>query len=305
MEQFEQLSEKMKRHLESVAQQTSIGSTEEALPAVVENWFEKTHLFHEQIESLHMTREDEFSAADPRGALLLTYSGSLIVLGPVDVGGTAASSPEVSPIRSFEYASIALRSDVPELTGADAVQLTDDLRVDSVAAFSGAPIKRSSEILFIASFSEDVKPADQVERLRQASIFLTNSFVHANRTLTADPEGAPDRFTLRSIVQYVAARNGATQAQAKSIIDDYLMTIETGLMLGERVSLGQLGTVDLHVRAAQKARVGRNPATGAELLIPAKAEHAVPRFKATTRLRERASLVPVERVRTESGNSGA
>ncbi|TVR91310.1 MAG: HU family DNA-binding protein [Spirochaetaceae bacterium] len=301
MEQFEQLPERIQRHLKSVAQQTGIGAAEEALPVVVENWLEKTHLFNEQIESLHMTREELFSHADPRGALLLTYSGSLIVLGPADLSSAAAKDPEYSPTRSFEYASIALRTDVPELTSADSVQLAGDLQKDSVAVFSSAPIKQSSEILFIASFLEGVKAADQIERLRQASIFLTNSFVHANRTLTTNPEAAPDRFTLRSIVQYVAARNDTTQAQTKSIIDDYLMTIETGLMIGERVSLGLLGTVELHVRPAQKARVGRNPATGEELLIPAKPEQAVPRFKAASRLRERASLVPVERIRPDSG----
>ncbi len=301
MEQFEQLPERIQRHLESVAQQTDIGSAEEALPVVVENWLEKTHLFNEQIESLHMTREELFSQADPRGALVLTYSGSLIVLGPVDLGRAAANSPEHPPTRSFEYASIALRTDVPELTAADSVQLAGDLQKDSVAVFSDAPIKQSSEILFIASFPEGVKAPDQIERLRQASIFLTNSFVHANRTLTTSPEAAPDRFTLRSIVQYVAARNETTQAQTKSIIDDYLMTIETGLMIGERVSLGLLGTVELHVRPAQKARVGRNPATGEELLIPAKPEQAVPRFKAASRLRERASLVPVERIQPDTG----
>lgn len=302
MEQFDQLPDRIKRHLESVAQQTDIGSAAEALPAVVENWFQKTHLFHEQIQSLHMTREDTFSHTDPRGALLLTYSGSLIVLGPA-ASGVAGAGAEQPPERSFEYASIALRTDVPELSSAASVRLAGDLCIDSVASFSGAPIQQSSEILFIASFPGELKAAEQTERLRQASIFLTNSFVHANRTLTAVPEGAPDRFTLRSIVQYVAARNGATQAQTKSIIDDYLMTIETGLILGERVSLGQLGTVELHIRPAQKARVGRNPATGEELLIPAKAEQPVPRFKAATRLRERAAVVPVERVRPESGDS--
>ncbi len=302
MEQFDQLPDRIKRHLESVAQQTDIGSAAEALPAVVGNWFQKTQLFHEQIQSLHMTHEDTFAHTDSRGALLLTYSGSLIVLGPAASGTSLASEGE-SPERSFEYASIALRTDVPELSSAASVQLTGDLHVDSVAGFSGAPIKQSSEILFIASFSEELKAAEQSERLRQASIFLTNSFVHANRTLTAVPEEAPDRFTLRSIVQYVAARNGTTQTQTKSIIDDYLMTIETGLMLGERVSLGQLGTVELHIRPAQKARVGRNPATGEELLIPAKPEQPVPRFKAAARLRERSSVVPVERIRPETEDS--
>lgn len=302
MEQFDQLPERMKRHLESVAQQTNIGSAENALSAVVDNWFEKTHLFNEQIQSLHMTREELFSRTDSRGALVLTYSGSLIVLGPASAG-TASADSETSPERSFEYASIALRTDVPELSSAPAVQLTGDLQIDSVASFSGAPIKQSSEILFIASFAEEPTATEQAERLRQAAIFLTNSFVHANRTLTAAPAEAPDRFTLRSIVQYVAARNGTTQTQTKSIIDDYLMTIETGLMLGERVSLGQLGTVELHIKAAQKARVGRNPATGEELLIPAKPEQPVPRFKAATRLRDRASVVPVERVRPENGTS--
>ena len=286
MEEFRELPESIQRQLNAVADQTGIVPPEAALQAVTENWVEKHRLYREQVAALHMVDETYFAIDDPRGALLLTYSGSLVVLGPRGEDG-----------RRFEYASISIRTDVPDLAGGEAVEVLDDIRLGSVARFRSAPIERSSEIYAIASFNQDVPLSEQTERLRQAEIFLTNGFINANRSLTGDPTETPDRFTARSIVQYVAARNATTQTLAKSIIDDYISTLESGVLLGECVSIGHLGKISLSVRPAQKPRMGRNPATGEEILIPAKPEHPVPRFNASGRLKERAAAVPVERVR--------
>ena len=52
-------------------------------------WFEKKAMFEGQIKALDMRELERFSADDPRGALLLTWSGSLLSMGPrqADTGG--------------------------------------------------------------------------------------------------------------------------------------------------------------------------------------------------------------------------
>jgi len=242
-----------------------------------------------------MVIEGQIDPEDQRGMLLLTYSGSLLVLGPLGADGQDATSGDLAG-RLFEYASISLRQDVPDLLTAVGVQVKSPVAVDKTVELTGGPIQRSSDLLQIASFDVSLSPIDQRERLRQAAIFLTNGFVKANQT-TLDDDLKLDHFTLRSMVKYIASRNDTTQTLTRSVIDDFLTMIEAGMLLGERVSLGSLGKASLNVRGAQKARMGRNPATGEEMLISAKPETPVPRFSFSSRVKDRVSRVPVERLR--------
>lgn len=283
-----EITDRIRRHLEAVTASSGLPDTPDSLARITENWTAKRRLFGEQIDALSMESVSSYSAVDTGGLLLLTYSGSLLILGPADEGG-----------RSLEYASISLRSDVPDLVTASGVSLESDVAVDQIVTLSNSPVERSSEILQIATFPHGVSKADQNERLRQAAIFLTNGFVKANQT-TLEDDVQLDHFTLRSMIHYIAARNGATQSLTRSIVDDFLTMVESGMLLGERVSLGSLGKASLSVRAAQKPRMGRNPGTGQEILIPAKPEAAVPRFGFSSRVKDRATRVPVERVTGES-----
>ena len=280
---FAELPERIRRHLEAITESSGLPPGEESLERVTRNWLAKRELFVEQRKALDMTEESRFAAEDPRALLLLTYSGSLICLGPSTDEG-----------RSFEYASIKLRADVPDILVTEGCGLAEDAVVDAPLRFSGCPVESSSEILFIASFDPGLSVSDQQQRLLEAAIFLTNGFVKENQSLTV--QGGVDHFTMKSIVQYLAKRNSITQNLARSILDDYLTMLESGALLGERVPLGRLGRLYLGTRGAQKARVGHNPATGEELLIPAKPETAVPRFSFSKQLKERASRVPPERI---------
>lgn len=230
-----------------------------------------------------MTAEDRFPAEDPRAALLLTYSGSLVCLGPLTESG-----------RTFEYASIKLRADVPDIVVTEGCNLAEEATADAPVRLATCPIESTSELLFIASFDPSLSPGEQEQRLLEATIFLTNGFVKENQSLTV--QGGVDHFTMKSIVQYLAKRNGVTQTLARRLVDDYLTMLESGALLGERVPMGRLGRLFLGTRSAQKARVGHNPATGEELLIPAKPETAVPRFAFSKHIKERASRVPPERI---------
>lgn len=283
MESFGELPERIQRHLEAITESSGLPPGEESLTKITENWTAKRRLFVEQREALDMTEEERFSAEDPRAALLLTYSGSLICLGPLTEGG-----------RTFEYASIKLRADVPDIVVTEGCNLAEEARVDAPVRFVTCPVESTSEVLFIASFDPELSPNEQEQRLLEAAIFLTNGFVKENQSLTV--EGGVDHFTMKSIVQYLAKRNGVTQTLTRRLLDDYLTMLESGALLGERVPLGRLGRLFLGTRAPQKARVGRNPATGQELLIPAKPETAVPRISFSKHLKDRASRVPPERV---------
>jgi nucleoid DNA-binding protein len=92
---------------------------------------------------------------------------------------------------------------------------------------------------------------------------------------------------------YIASKNGISQKFTRQILEDYVNVIETGVLLGAGVPFGKIGKIFLKKRPAQKARVGRNPATGEEITIKAKPEIFIPRISFSKHLRERASALKV------------
>ncbi|MFP4563770.1 MAG: HU family DNA-binding protein, partial [Spirochaetia bacterium] len=59
-------------------------------------------------------------------------------------------------------------------------------------------------------------------------------------------------------------------------------------------SLGRLGRISIKRRPPQKARVGRNPATGEEMTIPAKPARGVPKISFSKHLKQRAAEVELD-----------
>lgn len=246
-------------------------------------WKKKHDLFIAQIASIGMILVPSIEASDSRGAILLTYSGSLISLGPVRNGK-----------RWLEYASIKFRYDVPNFVRGSSVVLTHGATENKPAVFEGCSLTQSSAVYHIAVCPEGTKENDQDERIREATIYLTNGFVKLNRTIACSSETSLDQFTHKSIVNYVAKKNEITQTVARSLIDDFVSTIEAGMLLGERVSIGHLGNASLRLQAPKKARVMKNIATGEDMLVPAKPATYAPKFSFSRQLKEKAALVRTE-----------
>ncbi len=277
----EVLTERVKRHLKSVTDSSGLPPGQDSLARITGNWLEKRRLFEEQTRLLDMETPPRVELEDPRGMIFLTYSGSIISLGRD--GGQG---------RRFEYASIELRSDVPGLVKGDGVTLEEAVTVDSPARFSSSPIERSSDVLLIAVCPSEVSPSEEEKRIHEATVFLTNGFIKLNRTLTI-PDDSIGHFTVRNMVAYLARRHELPQTFVRRIVDDYLTMVEAGTLMGETVPVGSLGRLRLSKRPAQKARVGRNPATGEEITIPAQPERFMPRMSFSARFKERSASVPL------------
>jgi nucleoid DNA-binding protein len=276
----EKLTPEIEEHLHTVTESSGLAAGEESFRLIKSNWLQKRDLFQSQTKALHMSTLDSLAQNDGRGVLLLSWSGSLISLGAAGESG-----------RAFEYASIKLRSDVPDIVKTEGVTIAGDIVLGKPAYFSNCPVNASSNILIIAVCDPSLSLSEQNEIIREATIFLTNGFLKLNKTLGLTAAAAAediDHFTMRSMTAYTARRNKLSQSQVREVIDDFLATAETGMLLGERVPLGKIGRLYLKKRAAQKARMGHNPATGEEMLIKAKPETAVPRINFSGRLKEKA-----------------
>lgn len=275
------LDETTRSHLTGLLKTSGLPQTEETLRTLAGVWLQKKKLFEEQIRALDMLQAPTLPASDPRGALLLTASASLVSVGPQEPEG-----------RRLEYSSIQLRTDVPHLLSVDRAGLQGDLEVGREARFTSSPLKTTSPLLLIAVCDPAVGAEEQAKRLREATIFLTNRFVKINRTVTAPGADTPEQFNTRSLVTFLARRNGLRQKQVRRLLEDYHLLLESGLLLGERVRLGRIGTFCLRKLPARKARVGVNPATGQPLTIRARPETHAPRLAFSRRLKERARQLP-------------
>ena len=80
------------------------------------------------------------------------------------------------------------------------------------------------------------------------------------------------------LIEAVAKDAGISKALAGKVLDSTVDAITKGLGKGERVALVGFGTFSVNAR---KARTGRNPRTGKEIMIPAT---KVARFKAGNKL---------------------
>ncbi len=88
----------------------------------------------------------------------------------------------------------------------------------------------------------------------------------------------PEKFTVASMTTYIADLRDISKKDAKEFLDSVFHLVESGVMAGERVPLGNMGKIFVKIKPATKARLGRNPLTGEAIKIGAKKATKVPKF---------------------------
>lgn len=101
----------------------------------------------------------------------------------------------------------------------------------------------------------------------------------AAKAATSKSVTAPT-VTLKQIGADLAEKHELTKKQTNLILDDLVEQLVKNLKKGNRVRMAGLGILQVRKRAA---RMGRNPATGESIKIPAKKKIA---FRAAKELKE-------------------
>ncbi len=169
---LDQIPADIQNHIRSITKSSGLPDTDESVELIAEAWLEKKRIFEQEIEKRGMEEVDDLSQDEERGALILTYSGSLLTIGPL-----------VDDSRKVDYVSIGLREDVPESAHHDNAKLTGDIAVDEVASFSPGPIKQSSAIFKIAIATEELPVDEEEELLSNVTEILSEEFVQVNKTV--------------------------------------------------------------------------------------------------------------------------
>ncbi|MCD6398138.1 MAG: HU family DNA-binding protein [Spirochaetaceae bacterium] len=276
---FNDLPEQIQLHMESLIKSSKLPDNEDFKTLLADTWNRKCLLFEQQVKILEMEIISSMEAEDPRGVIVLTYSGSIVSINPKE------------DTREVEYASIHLRSDVPKTVSILATNIEGNIEFGKAVEFSTGQLKKTSAAYMIAVCKTNISIEKQKERIREGTIYLTNGFMKINRSIHLDKTNIPDQFTGKSMSRYIAKKHNITGTLAKKIIDDYILLIETGMMLGENIPLGRIGRLSLKRKDAQKARIIRHPETGEELTIKAKPPISVPKISFSKYIKEKAACI--------------
>lgn len=173
---LDQIPEKIHGHIRDITKSSGLENTDESVEKIAEGWLEKNRVFEDERANQNMEEVDMFEKGDERGAIALTFSGSLINIGPV-VDGT----------RKAGYASIGLRKDVPDLLTNDNSELLNDIVLDKPIEFVKGPVKRTSPIYKIIVCKDNLSVEEQEEKIDEATMVIMDEFVDVNtKTLMID-----------------------------------------------------------------------------------------------------------------------
>ena len=171
-EYLDQIPAEVQDHIRQITKSSGLPDDEESVEMIAKGWLEKKELFENQLIESGMMEAEELDQDDEQGCLAMTYSGSLLNIGPIIEGA-----------RTVQYASIGLRQDVPETASKDESQLGSDVRIGEPVRFSPGPIQSSSPIFKIAVTTGDLEPEEQEETITKATMILAEGFVEVNKDL--------------------------------------------------------------------------------------------------------------------------
>jgi hypothetical protein len=174
-EYLEEIPPEIRDHIRQITRTSGLGDTEEAVEMIARGWLEKKALFESQVADMGMEEIDCLEQEDEQGCLAMTYSGSLLNIGPLREEG-----------RTVQYASIGLRQDVPEAAGRENSRLGGDVTIGRPATFAPGPIQSSSPIFKIAVTGADLDLDEQEEQITRATLILTEEFVEVNKELETE-----------------------------------------------------------------------------------------------------------------------
>jgi hypothetical protein len=172
---LDQIPDRLRTHIHEITKTSGLPPGDESVELIAEGWLEKKRTFEEKIGSLNMEEIDFFPGNDERGALVMTYSGSLVLIGPL-----------VEDSRKAQYISIGLRKDVPDIVDKTDSKLSKDVAVDETVEFEVGPVKSTSQVFKIAVLTEKLPAIEQQQKISEATQVITEEFVEVNKTIIAE-----------------------------------------------------------------------------------------------------------------------
>lgn len=167
-----QLPPEIQVHIKGITKSSGLPDEAESYEKIAQGWLEKKQIFEEQIANQNMIEVESLAVDDEKGAVALTFSGSLVLIGPL-----------VENFRKAAYNSIGIRKNVPDSMIQENSKLAGDINVNKPIQFETGPVKSTSAIFKIAVCEEDLAADKQEEIISEVTVIMTNEFVEVNKAL--------------------------------------------------------------------------------------------------------------------------
>ncbi|MFP4430669.1 MAG: hypothetical protein ACLFPV_05425 [Spirochaetaceae bacterium] len=168
-EHFDKLPEPVREHLRLLVEPAGLKDVAGGEELLAEGWLVKQRAFEHHTSSRGMIGAESYSKDESAGALMMTYSGSIVSIGPVTDG-----------TRDVAYASIGIRRDVPQMLVTQDTMLAGDVTVGGVVQFEESPVQKTSPVYAIMVFDASLPPAKENAALAELTEALTERFVDIN-----------------------------------------------------------------------------------------------------------------------------
>lgn len=169
-EYWDRLPERVKEHLELLVEPAGLKDTADADEILARAWLEKHDAFEFHTADRGMKGVDSFSKDETTGALAMTFSGSIVSIGPATEEG-----------RDVAYASIGARKDVPKMSVKQVSRLAEDAAVGAVIRFDEGPVQQTSPVYAMAMFDAVSDATKESAALVELTQVLTERFVDINK----------------------------------------------------------------------------------------------------------------------------
>lgn len=167
-----QLPPEIQVHIKGITKSSGLSDDDESYEKIAQAWVDKKKIFEDQIAENGMIEIDTLPFDDEKGAVALTYSGSLVLIGPI-----------IDGFRKAGYNSIGIRKNVPDSMVKENSKLASDININSPIEFEVGPVKSTSSIFKIAICEGEIEVAEQEEKISEVTVILTDEFVDVNKAL--------------------------------------------------------------------------------------------------------------------------
>ncbi len=171
-ETFDQLPSAIQVHIKNITASAGLPDDEESYERLAKGWQEKEVVFTKELSEQRMVEVTSLKKENSKGAIALTYSGSLVLIGPL-----------LENKRKCGYNSIGIRKDVPKTIVDDESILAEDIQVHQPIKFEKGPIQSTSAIYKIAICEDELEVLEEQEKISEVTIMVAGEFADINKAL--------------------------------------------------------------------------------------------------------------------------
>lgn len=171
-DKFERLPAAIQVHIKNITAAAGLPDNEDSYEKLAGGWQDKEDVFTKELAEQGMVEVKLLKKENPKGAIALTYSGSLVLIGPL-----------IENKRKCGYNSIGIRKDVPKTIIDEQSILANDIKIDQPIKFETGPVQSTSAIYKIALCEDGLEALEEQEKISEVTLIVAGEFADINKAL--------------------------------------------------------------------------------------------------------------------------